>query len=87
MSVIDDIFGFLGDNTDTIQGLMSIYGIYDSVTNANAAAGSLEGLTEDQIARANQISALYAEGGEVLREHKKPSRRVRFLWASHTRRS
>ena len=68
-NVLDDIFGFLGDNTDTIQGLMSLYGIYDSVTNANAASGSLEGLTEDQIARANQISALYTEGGEVLREN------------------
>lgn len=62
-----DIFDFLGSNNDTIQGLMSIYGIYDSVTNADKAAGSLEGLTQDQIDRANQISALYAEGGDVLR--------------------
>ncbi len=62
-----DIFEFLGSENDTIQGLMSLYGIYDSVTNANAAAGSLEGLTDDQIARANQISALYTEGGDVLR--------------------
>ena len=71
---------------DTIQGLMSIYGIFNGVSNANDAAGSLEGLTEDQIARQNQIAALYAEGGDVLREPSKPLRRVRKLWSDHTRR-
>jgi len=66
---MDEILDFLGGSSDTIQGLMSIYGIYDSITNANAAAGSLEGLTQDQIDRQNQISALYTEGGDVLREN------------------
>ena len=35
-----DIFDFLGSNNDTIQGLMSIYGIYDSVTNADKAGNT-----------------------------------------------
>lgn len=66
-NVFDDLLGFVGGNSDTIQGLMSLYGIYDSVSNANDASDSLEGLTTDQIERANQLTALYAEGGDVLR--------------------
>ena len=67
---LSDLWKMATDNPlDTIQGLMSIYGIFNGVSNANDAAGSLEGLTEDQIARQNQIAALYAEGGDVLREN------------------
>lgn len=55
------------NNSDTIDGLMALYGLYDGLTSSNEAEGNLDGYTADQIERQNQINALFTEGGDLMR--------------------